>query len=94
MILAARVTLKGSFDYYQSKTVQEVLFNLGYAWSGYVKTFNRSMYQQAPILLIDTEKREIVGKANLCDTAVGKNCDGYLDISYLHYINRQTFMFC
>lgn len=88
MILAARVTLKGSFDYYQSKTVQEVLFNLGYTWSGYVKTFNRPMYQQAPILLIDTEKREIVGKANLCDTAVGKNCDGYLDISYLLSFNK------
>jgi hypothetical protein len=83
MILAARVTLKGSFDYYQSKTVQEVLFSLGYTWSGYVKNFNRAMYQQAPILLIDTEKREIVGKANLCDTSVGNNCDGYLDISYL-----------
>lgn len=88
MILAARVTLKCSFDYYQSKTVQEVLFNLGYTWSGYVKTFNRPMYQQAPILLIDTEKREIVGKANLCDTAVGKNCDGYLDISYLLSFNK------
>ena len=88
MILAARVTLKGSFDYYQSKTVQEVLFNLGYTWSGYVKNFNRAMYQQAPILLIDTEKREIVGKANLCDTSVGKNCDGYLDISYLLSFNK------
>ena len=88
MILAARVILKGSFDYYKSNVVQDALFNIGYTWSGYAKAFNRPMYQQAPILLLDTEKKEIVGKANLCDTSVDKNCDGYLDIPYLLSFNK------
>ena len=90
MILAVRVTLKGGAENYSSKSVQEVLFSLGYTWKGYTKTNSnhKAMYQHSPIFLLDTERRELVGKANLCDTKVGVNCDGFLDIAYLLAFNK------
>lgn len=90
MILAARVTLKGGSENYSSKSVQEVLFSLGYTWKGYTKTNSnhKAMYQYSPIFLLDTERHELIGKANLCDTKVGVNCEGFLDIAYLLAFNK------